>query len=99
MGQAPDASAITQLQLLPAGVMAMVHPPHAADEVLGLDVFAHPGRRADALRVAEGGIMTVEGPYRLVEGGFAAGVCDPPGRRARRGIPVALLTASFQHGL
>lgn len=32
-----------------------------------------PCRRTDALRVAGGGIMTMEGPYNLVEGGFAAG--------------------------
>lgn len=74
---APNVSAIMQLQLLPAGVLTMVYPLNSADRVMGLDLFAHPRRRADVLRVAAGGIMTIEGPYHLLEGGFAAVVYNP----------------------
>ncbi len=59
---------IAHLSLAPAGTIRTVYPPEAAAGQIGLDLLNDPVRGSDARRAVEERILTMTGPYRLING-------------------------------
>ena len=71
-GMLPLFPGVSALQLAPDGVIAQVVPLEGNERAIGHDLFADPGRNAEAFLARDSGKLTLAGPFELVQGGAAA---------------------------
>ncbi len=59
---------ISHISLAPEGIIRTVYPPEAAAGQIGLDLLNDPVRGGDARRAMRERVLTMTGPYRLMNG-------------------------------
>lgn len=57
------------LQLAPNGVVSQIVPIQGNEKAIGHDLFHDPARKDEAIATRDSGVMTLAGPYTLVQGG------------------------------
>jgi len=82
-----DDPIIQSMSLSPGGVLSVIYPNEGLEEVLGLDLFAHPERRKIVEKTIETGRTFVAGPVELVEGGSAFISYTPVFDKTKEGDP------------
>ncbi|MBO4290600.1 MAG: diguanylate cyclase [Lachnospiraceae bacterium] len=65
----PDFPAADCVQLAPDGIVKYVYPLEGNENVLGHNLFTDEKRSAEAINTRASGIMTIGGPYPLIQGG------------------------------
>jgi PAS domain S-box-containing protein len=63
---------VDSLQLAPAGVIRRITPLAGNEAAIGLDLLQDPIRDSDAMVARDTGTLTLEGPFKLVQGGEGA---------------------------
>lgn len=57
------------LQLAPNGVVTQIVPLEGNEKAIGHDLFHDPARKDEAIATRDSGVLTLAGPYALVQGG------------------------------
>lgn len=57
------------LQLAPNGVVTQIVPIQGNEKAIGHDLFHDPARKDEAIATRDSGVLTLAGPYALVQGG------------------------------
>lgn len=57
------------LQLAPNGVVTQIVPIGGNEKALGHNLFHDPARKVEAIATRDSGVLTLAGPYALVQGG------------------------------
>lgn len=65
----PDFPAADCVQLAPNGIVSSVYPLQGNEKVLGHNLFEDEKRADEAYKTKASGIMTIGGPYPLIQGG------------------------------
>ena len=68
----PFYPGVASLQLAPGGVVKHVVPIEANKSIIGHDLFQDAGRNTEAIKARDTGLLTLAGPYELLQGGFGA---------------------------
>ncbi|MBI5901296.1 MAG: CHASE domain-containing protein [Rhodocyclales bacterium] len=68
----PYYPGVSSLQLLPDGVIQQIAPLPGNEKALGINLFKVPTRNREALQARDTGLLTLAGPYPLVQGGDGA---------------------------
>ncbi len=66
----PVRRGVRALELAPDGIIRYVHPVVGNEAALGLDLNEHPTGRQAMAQLREGTPILIEGPLRLVQGGW-----------------------------
>lgn len=61
---------ISHISIAPDGIVRTIFPLAGNEAAVGLDLFADPARRADAIRARDERVLVVTGPYKLAVGGY-----------------------------
>ncbi|NVK42515.1 MAG: bifunctional diguanylate cyclase/phosphodiesterase [Oceanospirillaceae bacterium] len=65
-----DFPAVSSLQLVPAGVIRQIYPLPGNEAAMGLHLFNYPLASGPAKRARQDGVLTLNGPLELVQGGM-----------------------------
>ena len=65
----PDFPAADCVQLAPNGIVSSVYPLEGNENVLGHNLFEDEKRADEAFRTKASGVLTIGGPYPLLQGG------------------------------
>ncbi len=94
----PYYPGVQSLQLAPDGVVRQIYPLAGNELALGHNLLADPQRNKESLLAKESGVLTLAGPFQLVQGGVGAAGRLPvylPGKNAARpafwGFTIALV--------
>ncbi len=65
----PDFPAADCVQIAPNGIVSNVYPLQGNENVIGHNLFADSKRADEAIRTRDSGVLTIGGPYSLLQGG------------------------------
>jgi PAS domain S-box-containing protein len=68
----PYYPGVQSLQLAPDGIVSQIYPLAGNERAVGHNLFADPQRSKESLLAKESGLLTLAGPFPLIQGGIGA---------------------------
>jgi sensor domain CHASE-containing protein len=68
----PYYPGVQSLQLAPGGIVRQIYPLAGNERAIGHDLLADPQRNKESILAKESGLLTLAGPFNLLQGGVGA---------------------------